>query len=280
MTDYYTAKTGNVALSDPTCGCCDGIQPITPKMIANRPGLNALSYRVGTHAAFLETMKARLSNFYLDIPLDEVGEDGQPRTTRLYPLQGLTTRAADDASIALLDAWATVGDVLTFYQQRNANEGYLRTATERRSILELARLVGYTLRPGVSASTYLAYTLEKNKDVTILQGSHAQSLPGPGELPQSFETSQDLAARSVWNNLGPRLNQPQNITSSTLTLYFKGIATNLKPNDPILIVLSDSQVFARVATVTPDAVANRTQVTLQNTAHRRSGCDWLRRWPL
>ncbi len=273
MTDYYTAKTGNVALSDPTCGCCDGIQPITPRVIANRPGLNALSYRVGTHAAFLETMKARLSNFYLDIPLDELDDEGQPRTTRVYPLQGLTTRAADDASIALLDAWATVGDVLTFYQQRIANEGYLCTATERRSILELARLVGYTLRPGVSASTYLAYMLEKNKDVTILQGSRAQSLPGPGELPQSFETSQDLAARSVWNNLKPRLNKPQTKDSIHNLLnpddgprvYLSGVSTNLKPNDPLLIDFGDTsgpELF-RVKVVEPEAVANRTKVALQ-----------------
>ena len=47
------------------------------------------------------------------------------------PLVALTTRAADDPAIALLDAWATVGDVLTFYQERIANEGFLRTATER-----------------------------------------------------------------------------------------------------------------------------------------------------
>ena len=48
------------------CGCCDGIEILTPIPIANRPGLDALLYRVGTHASFLETMMARLSNFPLD----------------------------------------------------------------------------------------------------------------------------------------------------------------------------------------------------------------------
>ncbi len=188
-----------------TCGCCEGVQKITPVVIANRPGLNALIYRVGTHAGFFETMKARLSNFGLDIP----GEGGQ--STRIYPLQGLTTRASDDPSIALLDAWATVADVLTFYQERIANEGYLRTAVERRSILELARLIGYTLRPGVSASVYLAYTLDPSSSgpVEIPAGSRAQSLPGPGEMPQSFETSEKLVAQTEWNTLKPRLTRPQ-----------------------------------------------------------------------
>ena len=53
-----------------------------------------------------------------------------------------------------------MGDVLTFYGERIATESYLRTATERRSILELARLIGYELKPGVAASTLVAFTVE------------------------------------------------------------------------------------------------------------------------
>ena len=37
---------------------------------------------------------------------------------------------------------------------------YLRTATERISLQELARLIGYRLRPGVAAETWLAFALE------------------------------------------------------------------------------------------------------------------------
>src|SRR5215216_4549689 len=125
------------------CGCCEGTEPVTPRTIANRPGLDAIAYRVGTHSTFLETMKARLSSH--DFP--ELG--------------ALTVRDGSDPSIALLDAWAVVADVLTFYQERVANEGYLRTATERRSVLELARLVGYAPRPGVASSVYLSYLLEE-----------------------------------------------------------------------------------------------------------------------
>src|SRR6516225_6839445 len=130
-----------------TCGCCEGIQVLTPQSTANRPGLSALNYRVGTHGAFLETMKARLTTMTLQLP----AADGQSIET-FMPLRDLTTRDSGDFSIALLDSWATVADVLTFYQERIANEGYLGTAVERRSILELARLVGYTLQPGVGAT--------------------------------------------------------------------------------------------------------------------------------
>jgi len=41
-----------------TCGCCEGIERLTPIAIINRPSLDMLVYRVGTHASFLETMLA------------------------------------------------------------------------------------------------------------------------------------------------------------------------------------------------------------------------------
>lgn len=192
------------------CGCCEGIEKLTPESIGNRPGLDTLAYRVGTHATFLTTMKARLSETYVELPAED--ESSGPR--QVYPLDGLTTREADDPAIALLDAWATVADVLTFYQERVANEAFLRTATERRSILELGRLVGYRLRPGVAATAYLAFTLEDESEVEIPAGTRAQTLPGPGELPQPFESSDPLPARAEWNLMLPRLTRPQDIRES------------------------------------------------------------------
>jgi len=243
------------------CGCCEGVEILTPATIGNRPGLDAIEYRVGTHGTFLETMKASLAG------------------SEFSSLGHLKTRSSGDPSIAMLDAWATVGDVLTFHQERIANEGYLGTATERRSILELARLVGYALRPGVAASAYLAYTLDKpiaipaliekpqlaappqDPLVTIPEGSRAQSVPGPGELPQSFETSDDLVARFGWNNLQVRLNRPQKIDNDTRVIYLKGLP-NLKRGDPLLIIASPPNLY-RIETVTPDAAADRTKVTFR-----------------
>lgn len=231
-----------------SCGCCEGTHAITPVSETNRPGLKSIRYRAGTHASFLETMKARLSG--TDFP----------------QLSGLTTRESSDPSIALLDGWATVADVLTFYQERIANEGYLRTATERRSVLELARLVGYSLRPGVASSVFLAYTLDTGYDLTIPAGTRSQSMPTPGEIPQSFETAEAFYAKAEWNLLQPRMTRPQVLDPNTRIekLYLKGIATNLKPNDALLIVFSKSErALFRVTEVTPDAVNDRTRVRLE-----------------
>jgi hypothetical protein len=220
-------------------------------------------------------MKARLSNYFLDIPPEGVDQQGQLNVERVYPLSGLTTRAANDPSLALLDAWATVGHVLTFYQERIANEGYLRTATERRSILELARLVGYTLRPGVAATGYLAYTIDTNfkDEVIIPAGARSQSVPGPDELPQSFETSEPLPARAAWNDLKPRLSQPQTENSIRYgdtkvegpRVYLKGTSTNLEPNDLLLIKFSEGAEPTpyRAIKIEPDPKADHTLVMLQ-----------------
>jgi len=209
------------------CGCCQGIGP-APVALANRPGLSALAYRVGTQARFKASMLAAIST--------------KPA------LQALTTREDDDPSIALLDAWAVALDVLTFYQERIANEGYLRTATERGSLLELARTIGYELRPGVAAATWLAFTLDGSatspREVAIPAGTRAQSLPTKSAPPQSFETGGDLLARPEWNALPPRRLQPQPFGKpasgdGSTGLFLAGLATQLRPGDALLFVAAD-----------------------------------------
>lgn len=271
-----------------TCGCCEGIQQVTPTAITNRPGLSALVYRAGIHATFLETMLARLSNMSIqlsefDAILGSQNKAGDPR----FPLQGLTTRSLDDPSIAMLDAWAVIADVLTFYQERIANEGYLRTATERRSILELAELIGYKPRPGVAASVFLAYTLEDGQRTTIPQNSRVQSLPGPGQLPQPFETSFDIEARAEWNAIKPRMSVPQYITQIHQTqfpfitdtvaidtdtddgaIYLDGTSTRLKANDLLLFVFDNApgqQIIGHIQKVDPHATEKYTRVTFLPT---------------
>lgn len=247
------------------CNCCDGIDVAPPVPIYNRPGLRQLAYRVGTHSAFLASMKARLSGFYFE----NRGSDGN--LARTYPLEKLTTRNSSDPAIALLDSWATVADVLSFYQERIANEGYLRTATERRSVVELANLVGYRPRPGVSASVFLAYTMDPNipEEVIIPAGSRVQSIPGADEMPQAFETGEALKAKAQWNNLKPRMTQAQ--TKETIKggerIYLKGIATNLKANDALVIDFGDKipLFFTHIHDVLPDNPSDRTLVTFSES---------------
>ncbi len=201
------------------CTCCDGLSVLTPAEIFNRPGLAQLACRVGNHSLFKQTMLARIST----------------RPT----LSALTTREDNDLTIALLDGWATVLDVLTFYTERHAQEGYLRTAVERRSLLELARLIGYELRPGVAASVDLAFTIDGGpgspSEVVIPVGARAQSLPGQDELPQPFETVEEIIGHAEWNALRPRRFRPQSFDIDTRKLFLEGADSGLKVGDWVLL---------------------------------------------
>jgi len=237
------------------CACGCGAPARTPLAVYNRPGLDAIAWRVGTYGDFHATMQADLSS-------------------TAYPaLAGLRTREADDPVMALIDAWSAGADVLTFYGERIANEGYLRTATERRSVLELARLVDYRPRPGVAASVYLAFTVDDNAgEVTIAAGSPAQSVPGPGEQMQTFETAEALDARSEWNALLPRMTQPQQVSRDNLdaldAMYFAGDANDLKQGQWLVFDFDDGQMpgVRKIASVTVDNAGKRTIVGFEAVA--------------
>jgi len=233
-----------------TCGCC--ATEVSRPAHHNLPGQPALKYRLGTHATFLAVMKARLPGQYIEFLLKELDEHGKPKTGWIYPLQDLSTRSPDDPAIALLDAWATVADVLTFYQERIANESYLRTAIERRSVLELARAIGYELKPGVSASTYLAFTADDvpgSPDMsTVARGTRVQSVPSQGQLPQTFETSEEITARAHWNAMRPRMTRPQELAirheegaKEPDKLYLLGINTSFAPDIDDVVTIPKAQ---------------------------------------
>jgi hypothetical protein len=237
-----------------TCGC-GGAPALSPITIDNRSGLSAISYRVGTWGTFRAAMIAGLSQSQ-------------------YPqLAGLSTRDNGDFSLALLDAWATTADVHTFYQERVANEAYLRTAAERMSVGFLAGLIGYQPRPGVAASTFLSFSLDTSSGAppttTIPVGTQVQSVPGAGETSQIFETVAAIEARPGWNALTPILTELTMPAVKATTIYLQGTATNINPGDGILIVggereadaTSDAWDFRRVVSVAPDTKGNRTLVT-------------------
>lgn len=162
----------------------------------NPPGSSELSYRVGRHPEFFARMLEQLRK--------ETVQSANGRRHR--PLARLRTEDKDDPAIALLDAWAMTLDVLTFYQERIANEAYLKTATERLSVMELARAVGYELSPGMAAGAFLAFIVEDAPGsagaVEISAGTKVLSVPKrQNAMPLTFETAKKFSARPQWNDL-------------------------------------------------------------------------------
>jgi hypothetical protein len=163
------------------CGCCEPSAPLTPIETDNRAGLSAVAYRVGTYASFRETMLEQIAHV--------------PELARL------TTREDDDYSVTIVDLWAAVADVITFYQERYANESFLRTSVQRASIQRLTRLIDYRLRPGVAALAWLAFSVDDGKTLQVPTRLRVQSVPGQDEQPQIFETIEQISADARLNRV-------------------------------------------------------------------------------
>src|SRR5258708_35333815 len=77
-----------------------------------------------------------------------------------------------DFGNVLLELFAHIGDILSYYQDRVANESFLGTARTRRSVIEHLRLIGYKLATAVPAAASLNVTMPGtvNDVVTISAG--------------------------------------------------------------------------------------------------------------
>jgi hypothetical protein len=238
------------------CGCCNGVSPQTPGTIYNRPALPVVRYRPGSWASFNASQLSRLS------------AEENPALSRLRARE-------EDFSIALIDAWSCTCDVLSFYQERNANEAWLGTALERESLIELGRLIGYRLRPGVAAAADLVFLLDQPPGVpppvaavTIPARSRVQSVPGPDETAQTFETVDAIDARVDWNALKPRQTVSRVPANGQIHTWVKGVSTGLKDGDVILIAgagrvagdVSSQWDVRRLTKVTPEPAHDRTKL--------------------
>src|SRR5690554_981820 len=224
--------------------CCEGLSYLTPVSEENIPGLSTLIYRVGTHGKFKSSMLRGIASKPV--------------------LDNLKTREDDDASIALLDGWATVLDILTFYQERIINEGFLHTAVERRSVLELARHISYKLNPGVAAGTFMAFTMDEAvgapTEATIPSGTKIQSIPGQDELPQVFETTEEILAKKEYNAIRPRLSQPQKLSTSMKSAVVKGTNLNIKKGDVVMLQNGSLKKAQKILEITVDETNKTTRL--------------------
>jgi hypothetical protein len=170
------------------------------------------------------------------------------------------TPSISDPTIALADAWAVASEVLAFYQERLNNESYIGTALEDRSVLELARMVGYQRDQGLAATCYLYYTIDQSvlSDVRIPAGRKVRSVPQPGEEPQVFETCRDLTARASWNAISVATGEPGVVSPSSDKIYLAGSDSNLKPGDLLVAILDWREIYFLVDQVEIDRKTDQT----------------------
>lgn len=239
----------------PICPC-EGFTH--PQVIFNPPGRNTISYRVGDYTTFREALLLPLK--------DRNGEVVEQELINWRP------SSKGDLALQMVEWWAYVTDILTFYNERIANQAYLRTADLPESLQRLIRILGYRPRPGIGAQgTVAALMSDPTKQFTLPKGFPIQSKPGPGKQPQIFELDTDTQVISPDTVAVMPPPLPSDLQDNKVKVRLKGVVTTVKVGDNLLLLgnswtaASKDYAFASVTDVQPekDPYGNtNTRVTL------------------
>ncbi|MGO8855509.1 MAG: baseplate J/gp47 family protein [Steroidobacteraceae bacterium] len=170
----------------PICPCDADTLPLP----TNVPGLTQIAYRAGTFRDFRRELLTAPQNLSTDPPNDPPIE---------YALTGWradvnSNPAVADLAVMMVEWWAYLADILTFYNERIANEDYLGTVQLPESAGRLVSVLGYRPRPALGATGTLAALVTPGQTATLPAGLQFQSKPGPGQTPQTYELA---AATSI-----------------------------------------------------------------------------------
>ncbi|HYK05715.1 MAG TPA: putative baseplate assembly protein [Thermoanaerobaculia bacterium] len=189
-------------LPDAPAETCCGTPPAplaAPLPIDNPPGLSSIDYRIGTFATFRRAMLERIADSDLYAP------DAIPN-----PFATWSEGSPGDYQTMFVELWAYLADVLTFYQERIANEAFLPTATQLSSLMRLAEAIGYEPQPGTSASAVVAFIVEKGKSARIAAPFRVSTKAAGGKPAAVFETSKSIDAIGTSSKMPVALIAPRN----------------------------------------------------------------------
>jgi predicted phage baseplate assembly protein len=209
--------------NSPICPCGTVVHPI---VIFNPPGHNVIAYRAGDYGAFGHALLQALEGEHELTQLI----DGRVRQIWRPSVTG-------DLALQMMEWWAYLADVLTFYNERAAAQAYLRTADLPESVSRLIQILGYRPRPALGATGILAALANSQKPFTLSSGFQIQSKPGPGKQPQVFE----LSAGTAVQPLSAISAQPTPASSPLLStdqtyVWLKGKVSGIKVNDRLLLL--------------------------------------------
>jgi len=232
----------------PSAGCCDlpALPPAAPLLPDNQPGLSAIRYRIGTFTSFRRAMlgAARRPDLLNTTLLDAVRHTAPANVAGLNPFSRWREGSAGDYLTMAIELWAYLADILTFYQERIANEALLPTATQRDSLARLAGLIDYRPNPGAAASARVAFTVEKGKSISIPARFRVGSRAAPGKPPAVFET--DAAVGLIGDHSAIPLSAVAP-TNQFAPLNIYGHFFGNLPFDPSVLVSAGAVLYGNAA---------------------------------
>ena len=99
-----------------------------------------------------------------------------------------------DFGVVLIELFAASQDILHFNVDRKLREGFLTTATSRKSVINLLKLIDFELRSAVPAQVDLVFTLGavQTGPVLIPEGTKVKTVADETTPAVTFETTADL----------------------------------------------------------------------------------------
>ncbi len=181
-----------------------------------------------------------------------------------YPLKNWQARDEDDLGVMLLEMWAYVCDVLSFYDEVITNENYLRTAQLRTSLHKLSGLLSYVPRPAVASSVVMTAIVEGRKALSLRQGTAFRSEAFDGEAPQVFELSSDTTLHPLNNSWKLVPQRPTLISGTHSTLLLHDEHKKLQKDDVFIADASSTSVHlvTKRESITGDDEEKYVQLTI------------------
>lgn len=138
--------------------------------------------------ADIKTIEGRSIVDYMSRDYQSLLEAMKARIPEVLPEWTEYDSEADFGNV-LMQLFAHMGDILSYYQDRIANEAFLSTAQTRRSVIQHLRLIGYRFKTAVPASTKLTLSVPASYagTVTIRRGNAFATKSRPNSPSVRFE---------------------------------------------------------------------------------------------
>jgi uncharacterized phage protein gp47/JayE len=122
-------------------------------------------------------------------------------------LPELTDRSEADVGAVLIELFAYMADILSYYQDRLANEAFLTTAQERRSVVNHLRLIGYEMAPAAPAAARLSLLVASSFDrqIEVRKGDQFATASSKERKSVIFEYTDDKPLIIDCSSSNPRI---------------------------------------------------------------------------
>ena len=140
--------------------------------------------------------------------------------------------SGDDFGLMWLEMWAYISDVLGFYDERTANETYIRTAVRRPSLRRIVELLGYTPSSGIAATATVAALADGAVAVTLPPATGFRSSAFAAEPPQVFETTAEWTIHPLKNQWKVITFKRRPTVEAAPDVTDSGAATDQKKGSP------------------------------------------------